>query len=55
VLRECGRANISYQAVALESLGKILTYSDHKLNYFEDIYHKLLKSIILKVRLLHGI
>ena len=48
VLRECGRGNISYQAIALESLGKILTSSAYKSNYFEDIYNKL-KIIILKV------
>jgi hypothetical protein len=49
VLRECGRGNLAYQAVALESLGKILTASDYKSNYFKDIYHKL-RTIILKVR-----
>ena len=49
VLRECDRSNISYQAVALESLGKILTTSDHKSKYFKDIYDKL-RSIILKVK-----
>lgn len=48
VLKECGRGNTAYQASALEALGKILTSTEYKRDYFTSIYDKL-KAIILTV------